>query len=183
MFRFFSRKIGRCPKCFRASLSGSILGWIATAIVFALPSKPSFYWLILLLPLSFTALWIVHMLVFAGRTTFATFAMPQTVESLSRRRVLTIFLSGLLFVVLASVPVKVGASCESCGDSDCPNTPYDCHNGTCCAGGASFAYYCGQVTCNYQNPPPAYTCFDPDRLTDEQVAMLRDCCEPLLMCR
>lgn len=184
--KLIAAKLGRCPKCFRASLAGAVFGWIAVAILASLPAKPVSYWLIVAFPVSFTALWLLHMFTFAGRVAFVNNislrASPK--NAIARRQALAIFVGGLCFAILASVPLRARADCNGqCGDSGCPNTPYDCQNGTCCAGGQSYALFCGAVDCNVDNPPPAYQCYDPDLLTDEQYATLRDCCSPLLTCR
>ena len=58
-------------------------------------------------------------------------------------------------------------------DTECPAaTPLDCGNGSCCPEGYT-------LNCPQMEPTP---CFNPDTLSPEQLATLRDHCEPLLSC-
>jgi hypothetical protein len=58
-------------------------------------------------------------------------------------------------------------------DTECPaGYPLDCSNGHCCPAGSTL--YCPQM-----EPTP---CFNPDQMTEEQLAILRDHCDPLLSC-
>lgn len=56
---------------------------------------------------------------------------------------------------------------------ECPSDfPLNCNNGRCCPSGATL--YCGAM-----EPTP---CFDPNTLSDEQLKLMGEKCNPLLSC-
>ncbi len=63
----------------------------------------------------------------------------------------------------------------------CPSdTPLRCGGDWCCAKG--YTLHCPRSTCRYVKD--GYNgCYNPDRLTDEQLAELRNCCPELSSCR
>ena len=72
--RLLSAKLGRCPKCMRLSLRGAVVGWFVSATIYfvgphvVLGQYANPVWpLVLIWPLSFTGLWLLHILVFGAR--------------------------------------------------------------------------------------------------------------------
>ena len=131
-----SAKLGRCAKCWRSSLRWAVAGWLGTAVVYALgPAmlRP----LILLWPLSFTALWIAHAVTFTTRVVGSERALrherpderanagghdaPVSLGSpFARGTMLRLVVKSVLVMVAASVSVPVftaraDAACE-CND-------------------------------------------------------------------
>jgi len=116
--QFASTKLGRCPKCFRASFTGAFLGWVALAL--ALKIVPSSWrWFVLIWPLSFSILWLLHMLTFARRFTTAD-SPTHSHPILGRRRALATFAGAFAFALLASTGARAqqpacGACSTYCG--------------------------------------------------------------------
>lgn len=64
--------------------------------------------------------------------------------------------------------------------AECPSgTPLDCSNGWCCPRGHTL--HCPRSTCQ-DVPAGAGGCYNPDKLTNEQLAYLRNCCPALTSC-
>lgn len=62
----------------------------------------------------------------------------------------------------------------------CPsNNPLDCGNGWCCP--ESYTMHCPHSTCD-DITDGKDGCYNPDRLTDEQLAHLKNCCPALASC-
>lgn len=119
-----SAKVGRCPKCMRASLKGALLGWVAVAVAYLLWPNTRFWYIALLWPLSFSALWLAHIATFGIRIVVAARRVERTqavgpaggLEAdtplvvgeasdgrISRRRMLRYFFEGAALAVLTSV--------------------------------------------------------------------------------
>lgn len=62
-----SAKLGRCPRCMRWSVIGSLTGWAVSAIVYFLWPNPILLSLSVLVAVSFTLLMISHIVVFMAR--------------------------------------------------------------------------------------------------------------------
>lgn len=63
---------------------------------------------------------------------------------------------------------------------ECPaETPLDCGNKWCCPRG--YTMHCPRSTCS-DVPSGARGCYNPDKLTPEQLAYLRNCCPELATC-
>lgn len=143
-----SAKLGSCARCMRLSLRGALWGWAAAGAVHLL--WPGTYGeFILAWPVSFTALWFVHIATYGVRRARIMrefvrlphqpddarernrFAYPM----MSRRRVLVTFAQAVTAAVLASLsmPVRTGAQSllptygNYCGKGNkCPNGVYGC---------------------------------------------------------
>lgn len=64
--------------------------------------------------------------------------------------------------------------------TECPaKTPLDCGNQWCCPRG--YTMHCSHSSCK-DVTDGAKGCYNPNRLTDEQLARVRDCCAELTMC-
>jgi hypothetical protein len=128
--QFVSAKLGRCSKCFRASLFGAVLGWLAIVPTFAFIPNPE-CWIVLIWPVSFTALWVLHMLTFAQRS-----VVQRAVPNWNRRHALAAFGSALTVAILASLPHSANAAqCSECfrlppkERRECCNCQYEvCHD-------------------------------------------------------
>ncbi len=60
-------KLGRCVKCWRRSFKGAICGWLALFIVNLLWPQDSILRMMWIWPLSFSALWLAHLVTFSSR--------------------------------------------------------------------------------------------------------------------
>ncbi len=174
-----STKLGRCPKCFRASLKGAIIGWLAFASVHvALPGSP-LQWFVCLCAVMFSLLWASHMMTFATRSAGSTrtAVTDGVLAHVNRGQALRTFGIALLFAVLASAafPARARAdtTCKTCGDSDCPDTPADCGDDVCCTKGS---VYCAKAyktaECSYYNQ----SCFKLSGWSVEQLKKFSNCC-------
>jgi hypothetical protein len=63
-------------------------------------------------------------------------------------------------------------------DDDCP-LPMQCHNGFCCPKG--YTLHCPHSTCEGV-PDGLNGCYNPSRLSEENLAKLRNCCPELASC-
>ena len=78
-------------------------------------------------------------------------------------------------IMEASVKSPIGsAKCDS------PDYPLDCGNGWCCPRG--YTLHCPRSTCKGV-PDGARGCYNPNTITDEDLAKLRNCCPELASCR
>jgi hypothetical protein len=193
-------KLGRCPKCFRASAIGALIGWLTETVVrVAWPHSPASA-VVLVWPLAFTTLWALHMLVFARR--MVSFQKSEATAGraapATRRRALQMFTNGLLYAVAISVALPRAAQ----ADPACPDGYYSCGNGWCCesSGGPccgnghccpsgkvccggrgccqSGWYLCLQSSCADIR---GNSCYDLNSSSEDQVARIRDCCGMTLL--
>lgn len=146
-----SAKLGRCPKCMGLSLSGAIIGWIVLAAVLYFWPQFPFANLLTVWPLSFTALWVLHITIFGGRavacarreTSGVATTEPAAISLISRRRMVGVFARSVCLGVLVSAAVSANAFaapskpfctctvhkpfCGGC--TPCPGS--SCHPGDC----------------------------------------------------
>ena len=137
-------KLGRCGKCMGLSLIGAVLGWgVFSAVVDFWPQCP-FLNVVALLPVSFTALWVLHILTYGARFVKAAPVrhqepMPVAGPLMTRRRmmpVLGMFAVGIgsgMFLSTRAAAVTclhVGQRCGSCATPGSQNTT--CVSTNCC---------------------------------------------------
>jgi len=77
--RRLAAKIGRCSKCMRWSLQGAVLGWIAVGVMHYFWRDATPWRVILLWPVGFTGLWLLHVGRFAGATAARSMVVAQSV--------------------------------------------------------------------------------------------------------
>jgi len=84
-----SSKLGRCPKCIRWSLSGTVVSWAVEALFLRLQLPSVFSRLGFVIAASFTALWIAHWIIFtiriASQPVVASSGLSPEVSSHGRR--------------------------------------------------------------------------------------------------
>src|SRR5690348_17261496 len=103
-----SEKLGRCPKCMRLSLVGAITGWLVLVGISQFWAQFRFTSLLTVWPVSFTALWLLHILVYASREAVQVLrvershAAPVIGPLYSRRRMVGVFAGSTAVVVLAT---------------------------------------------------------------------------------
>src|SRR5258708_5169126 len=158
-------KLGRCPLCMRWALRGAVIGWAAVNVIRKL--APRWSYLLLPLPLSFTALWCLHIVVF-GRRAIQASASREFKEG----SVLLTRSSVLRFARAAAFGVAVSAMLPSMGrTAECDEGFSKCNGvDACCPKG--YRYYCSHNSCKRDQ---TYKCYQIK--TDEQLAHLRDCCD------
>ena len=172
---FVSAKLGRCPRCMRWSLHGAAAGWLVAGGVWLV--APSLWWILLPWPASFTALWLLHLLVFGGRAVRNLSAIDaasgETASpALYTRRNVLRFARFAAAAVAASIiiPKRVHAS-----DDGCPDGMHICSDDVhCCPDGAS--YDCVVDSCDSSK---SRTCYP---YTDENAKYLLQCCAELINC-
>jgi len=177
-----SAKLGRCPKCFRASATGAALGWLLEILVYFVWPSSVLQWIVLAWAVSFTVLWALHMVVFAIRALLLhkfEYSVDRGI-SLSRRQVIRVFAQGLTLGILASVafprPVLADIDCPACGQKDCSDSPISCGNGHCCPAG--HRWLCTKSNCAQV---VSGACYRSD-FSSDVVALLRRCCDELIDC-
>ncbi|PWT82040.1 MAG: hypothetical protein C5B58_08875 [Acidobacteria bacterium] len=128
-----SAKLGRCAFCMGFALGGAVIGWAAFAAVVSFWPGFPFLNLLTLLPISFTAIWLLHIATFGARVV-ASKRRERPGVVMSRLRVVGVFASGLGLAILASavaaprVLAGGGPCCDYTGD--CPSD-HQCNPGGC----------------------------------------------------
>ena len=122
-----SAKLGRCSYCMGMSLTGALVGWAALAAV--LLNWPQFPFVNVLAvgPAAFAALWVLHIVAYAGRVVAAQRhtpqdAIPATGSVMTRRRMATVFAASVGFAAVASAIVPLRALANNgkgCGETAC----------------------------------------------------------------
>lgn len=196
---YMSSKIGRCPRCWRLSFRGALLGWLVIVVVLLVTMHTSFSMYRQLLiavlavwPASFTALWLTHAVTFSyratknhakapqtsdGSPTFSAFAMES---AMTRKQLTQLFFKSAVFVLLVSMPgvALAQSSCQdgyySCGTGKCcPQGDHCCGGGVaCCASG--YDLYC--------SGGPHDGCYPSNQLSSEDLATLRNTCTQIISC-
>jgi hypothetical protein len=67
LWSFIASKLGRCPKCMRASVRGTLVGWTVSAAIYLIWPHPILVGLGVLVATSFTVLLIAHLVAFTAR--------------------------------------------------------------------------------------------------------------------
>lgn len=172
---FVSAKLGRCPRCMRWSLHGAVVGWFVLAAAWI--AAPALWWVVLPWPASFTALWLLHLIVFGmrgvRRLSVGDGARGQGIAArpLSRRHVLH-FARFAAAAVAASVVIPRSVRAD---DQECPDGMHLCSDNThCCPNGAS--YDCVVDNCDAGK---SRTCYP---YSDENAKYLLQCCGELVTC-
>lgn len=165
-----SAKLGRCALCMRWSFRGALCGW-GVVILFR-QLAPEWWQILLLWPLSFTGLWLLHIGIFGGRALWAsaeTRAREDGAGGLTRRDMFR-FTQAMAAAVLVSVilpKLTWGQSCES-GYHLCSDRAHCCPNG--------MTYACPYNECTGR----ASYCTRPT--SDEDYFELQKCCPGLFRC-
>lgn len=166
MFSTRVDKLGRCPLCMRWSLRGAVIGWLAVIVLAYV--EPRWSYLFLPWPVSFTALWCLHIAVFGRRAMQALANRDPKVKGsflLTRRSVLGFARAAGFAVALSAMLPSIGRAGECReGYSKCKGVD------TCCPDG--YQYYCSHNQCKQDQ---TRKCYKID--TDEQLANLRSCCD------
>jgi hypothetical protein len=108
-----SAKLGRCAFCMGFALGGAVIGWAAFAAVVSFWPGFPFLNLLALWPISFTAIWLLHIVTFGARVVASERRETSGVVR-SRRRVVGVFASGLGLAILASAVAAPRALASSC---------------------------------------------------------------------
>ncbi len=124
VYALVSAKLGRCSKCMGLSLTGAVVGWLVLAAAVYFWHAFPFAHLLAVWPVSLTALWLLHIVTFAGRGVVREVRerqqfreiTPATGPTLSRRQMAKVFASGLVFAAVVSV---AAAAAEAAGNHCC----------------------------------------------------------------
>ncbi len=167
-----SAKVGKCAKCMRWSLRGAVLGWVALGLVWL--AAPRWAPFVLVWPLSFTTLWIIHIVTFGRRVVRNVIEKndKENGPAIPGRRVLLRFLSAsaVAAAVSAALPRLLRAD-----DSGCPSGMHVCSDDThCCPQSAT--YDCLADDCDSSK---SHTCYVG---TDDDLKYLQQCCSQLIRC-
>ena len=164
-------KLGRCAVCMRQSLALATASWVAVALCSVVWPGSLLPTVVSLLALGLTALWTLHITVYAARAVFRAHAdrpephLPGAVAAAGhpaatgqdarltgRREALGVFARAVGIGLLASTPVilwstRASAFCGQCTiDDDCGGSA----NGWCCKNTApvNAGYVCNEcVSC------------------------------------
>jgi hypothetical protein len=142
--------LGHCTKCMRTSFVAAVAAW--TLFIAAYATAPSaIATLADLAAISLSALWLAHIIVFAGKATISTAASARDdkrasrIPTLSRRELVPIFLRTLAFgAVITTAPRAITSAfgqaqgpCDGCsrykGSTTCW-TCCGCQNSNCITG-------------------------------------------------
>jgi hypothetical protein len=66
-----SAKLGRCPRCWRLSFRGAVIGWIGAGVIHLLFQDARVWYVVLIWPISFSILWLLHIATFGLRVVAA----------------------------------------------------------------------------------------------------------------
>ncbi len=153
-----SAKLGRCARCMRLSLQGAIVGWVAVAGVYQIQPDGWMWSVPLVLAVPFTVLWVSHIAAYAMRAVRreqgtqvedqpkSPMFNDRGVGVVTRRQALTLFVSGTVMGVLASLSISPAAFavCNGrCGSGTC-----ECNTGRC---GGNERYVCCPADAPYLN--------------------------------
>jgi hypothetical protein len=171
----FLMKLGRCARCMRLSLRGAMLSWAGVMAVYWTWPGSQIRYLALLVAAILTAVWLLHILTFAGRRVAAGAkiqgrAQPtradrmdvqgskgrrQLTSSPTRREMFGIFARGMAVGAAASIliPRQAMAKCGDCGPGyyDCITNFCGTTGQTCCPQGYPYLSHC-DCKC-YDGPP------------------------------
>jgi hypothetical protein len=155
LYALASAKLGRCFRCMGLSLTGAVAGWVVlAAAVYFWPAFP-FAHLLALWPVSFTALWLLHIVTFAGRSTVREVQgtqqfpeiTPATGPIMGRRQMAKVFASGLAFAAVVSV---AAAAAEAAGNHCCGGSCGSCNSGFTCKPATSSSMCFFTIACGPQ---------------------------------
>jgi hypothetical protein len=111
-------KLGRCAFCMGFALAGAVIGWAVLGLMVSFwPGFPYLH-LIIVWPVAFTALWLLHINTFAARRVVKEHR-ETTGPIMTRRRVAVVFASALGLGVLISATAAPramagGFNCTTC---------------------------------------------------------------------
>ncbi|HUO93387.1 MAG TPA: hypothetical protein VMU22_10720 [Rhizomicrobium sp.] len=172
---FFRTKIGTCPTCMRWSLQGALAGWLVLAAAFV--AYRPLAAVIAIWPLTFTVLWLMHVLTFGGRVVRFRMMKDADVRAgnarvLTRRNMLLFARATAIAVTLSAVvPQRARASDED----GCPGNMHICSDGQhCCPPG-------GVVDCIVDDcdASKSRTCYPGD---DDSQKYVSQCCSVAINC-
>ncbi len=155
VYALASAKLGRCSKCMGLSLTGAVVGWLVlAAAVYFWPAFP-FAHLLAAWPVSLTALWLLHIVTFAGRSMVREVRerqqcreiTPATGPIISRRQMAKVFASGLAFAAVVSV---AAAAAEAAGKHCCGGSCGSCGSGFTCQPATSSSMCFFTIACGPQ---------------------------------
>ncbi len=118
------RKLGRCPKCFRLSFLGAVLGWILVTALHMAGAPPQVLLPVLTWPVAFTVLWLAHLVTFAGRNLKSAKALDgvanipllgANARVITRRDSIRLFARSVQFAAFVSAAPLVTAVLSACG--------------------------------------------------------------------
>ena len=106
LYALVSPKLGKCSFCMGVAFAGTIAGWAVLVGVTSLWPGFRFVHLLALWPIGFTSLWLLHMAAYGRRRVtkeiHETRPAFATGAKITRRRVATMFVSGIALGVVAS---------------------------------------------------------------------------------
>ena len=139
-----SAKLGRCPRCWRLSFRCAVFGWIAAGLAHFLIQDGRVEYVILAWPISFSILWLLHIVTFGLRVVAAErerhrlVAVERTVAAhplqvstpssrfltttTSRRRMLQSFYRSAGWAVLVSAVIPLITACGGGGGNNVPRS-------------------------------------------------------------
>jgi len=168
-----SSKVGRCARCMRLTLCGAVVGWLAFAAtaLFA----PKLKLAVIVLPSSFTILWLTHIVTFGVRSMRAVrLIQPTRTDNValdSRRHALLLLAQGMALATVTSAMMPRPAWAQSCDDGYhlCAGNPHGC-----CPNGRNYV-------CPYNECTEARNKCVTLRTQDDYYAYFR-CCPTLYRC-
>ena len=163
-----NRKLGRCPRCWRLSFTGAVLGSVLVVALRIVGTPPQVLIPLLAWPVAFTVLWLAHLVTFAGRNLRSARAhdgiaaiplLGKDVRVLTRRDSMRLLGRSVKLAALVSAAPLVSAVLSACGKSGGTSGPrFSCPSGTltCHTVAAAYISTDGIVCCvNGESPRSA----------------------------
>jgi hypothetical protein len=107
---FVWTNLGHCSRCTRKAFLAAASGWVAAAIVALWADWPQALAILEITSLGLTALWIAHLLAFAGKVSKAREGRTELLGDPSRRAFFPMFTKTLVFATVASTVPRLAFS-------------------------------------------------------------------------
>jgi hypothetical protein len=161
-----SAKLGRCPRCWRLSFRGALIGWIGAGLIHFLIPDARIWYVVLLWPVSFSVLWLAHIATFGLRVVAAerrrrtdssrdhlgagneprASRAPEIAPTIGRREMLQRFSRSAAWAILVSAAIPILSACSRGGGGSVPTSnPNSFVPGTPCPCPAN-TYWCEAIT-------------------------------------
>jgi hypothetical protein len=159
-----NRNIGSCPRCMKTAFLAAFISWPPFIALWLLWPSPAIAALFLVLPVSLTALWVLHFITYAVRLT----ARQRTTPDVDTARRRFFFITGkaisTAFFAASWLPFSAVAQQSSCGSDICPDDSFICclpAAYTCCPATAPWMFITAERLCMgiMGGPPSQFCCF------------------------
>jgi hypothetical protein len=173
------RNIGSCSRCMKTAFLAAFISWPPFVGLWLLWPNPTITELFLVLPVSLTALWVLHFITYAVRLAARHRTTPDV--DTAKRRFFSIAGKAILasFFAATWLPFPAVAQQSSCGSDICPDDSWICclpaaYN--CCPATAPWMFISASRLCGgvMGGPRSQFCCFaseaDARNYVERQIA-------------